>query len=58
MVTTGWAYDVCNMSHSNPVQIINLVEKYEMHAFNKANTVMTVATEFFCCSCCSLGHVK
>ena len=28
------------MSHWNPVQIINLVEKYKTHAFNKANTVI------------------
>ena len=38
----------------NQVQIINLVEKYRMHAFNKVNTVIIVATEFLCYSYCSL----
>ena len=36
----------------------NKVEKYKTHAFNKDNTVMTVATMFFCCSYCSLGQVE
>ena len=35
------------MSHWNPVQIINLIEKYKTHAFNTASTVMTVAMVFF-----------
>ena len=46
------------MSYWNQVQIINLVEKYKTHAFNKANAVMTVTTEFFCYSHCSLGQVE
>ena len=44
-----------NMSHWYPIQI---VEKYKTHAFNKANTVIIVATELFCYSYCSLDHIE
>ena len=34
------------------------MKKHKTHAFNKANIVIIVATEFFCYSYCSLGQVE
>ena len=54
-----WLQQVGHMTYViRPVQIVNLIEKCKTHAFNKANTVITVTTVFFCCSYCSLGQVE
>ena len=58
MVAKGWAYDVICQIGIHAVQIINSVKKYITHAFNKANTVITVVMEIFCFSYCSLGQVE
>ena len=55
MVTTGWAYDVIYVPLESSSNNKNVIEKYKTHAFNKVNTVMTVATVFFCCSYCSFA---